>query len=106
MFMLRRGFVLGLLLASGCTPGATGAGHDGGPDGGPVDGGGSDQAPARVAVPPATNWLCGGGGAATADTGRQHNLSIGGSVVVGESRGSGGETMTFGGFSTTTFDTP
>lgn len=59
----------------------------------------ADLTPVVTSAPPASVYVCGGGGGGTSSSGRQLNLSIGGTVVKGRGTASSGSSITFGYFS-------
>jgi len=59
----------------------------------------ADLTPVITSAPPASVYVCSGGGGATASSGRQLNLSLGGTVVKGRGTASSGSSITFGYFS-------
>jgi hypothetical protein len=69
------------------------------PDPSCFDGGGVTP----TSVPPRAVWISSGGGSASAMSGNQIGISIGGSVLVGQSKGAGGEQVTWGPFSTSSY---
>jgi Cys-rich repeat protein len=59
----------------------------------------ADLTPVITSAPPASVYVCSGGGGATASSGRQLNLSLGGTIAKGRGTASSGSSITFGYFS-------
>jgi Cys-rich repeat protein len=59
----------------------------------------ADLTPVITSAPPASVYVCSGGGGATASSGRQLNLSLGGTIARGVGSASSGSSMSLGYFS-------